>query len=231
MATKQAKRWPDIDFAETAHATVQDVYDAVLRERLPRRLGVFNGIPARGDRLLDSTDTHPDYEAAIVKSLREFVDDGDDVVVVGGGIGVSSVVAANRAGKRGHVTTYEASGEHVQIVEETARLNDVADHVITKHSIVGEARSTRGSREGAIVIPPEGLPECDVLELDCEGAETTILRALQIRPRVLVVETHGFLGAPTHEVRDCVTELGYEIVREEPEVEEKDVMVLTAVRQ
>lgn len=209
---------------------VQDTYNRLLRPRLPRRFGVFNGITARGDRLLDATDTHPEYEAGIVRSLRELVEFGDSVVVVGGGIGVSSVVAANQAGDDGTVTTYEASATHAnEIVPETVRLNEPPADIDVKHAVVGEAVSTRGAHTHADVVSPEALPSCDVLELDCEGAETGILRGMHVRPRVVIVESHGHLGSPTHSVREDLVELGYEIVREQPEVEAKDMMVLTAV--
>jgi hypothetical protein len=48
-----------------------------------------------------------------------------------------------------------------------------------------------------------------VLELDCEGAEVEILRELTIQPRVILVETHGLYGAPTHLVASLLEKRGY----------------------
>jgi hypothetical protein len=50
-----------------------------------------------------------------------------------------------------------------------------------------------------------------VLELDCEGAEVEILRELTIQPRVILVETHGLYGAPTHLVASLLEKRGYVI--------------------
>jgi hypothetical protein len=41
------------------------------------------------------------------------------------------------------------------------------------------------SQLATLVVAPVELPGCDVLELDCEGAEIVILRDMTIRPRVV----------------------------------------------
>ena len=59
------------------------------------------------------------------------------------------------------------------------------------------------------VLPPSQLPTCNVLEMDCEGAEVEILREMTIQPRVIVVETHGLYGAPTDLVASLLEKRGY----------------------
>jgi hypothetical protein len=59
------------------------------------------------------------------------------------------------------------------------------------------------------VLPPSQLPSCDVLQLDCEGAEVEILRETMIQPRVILVETHGIFGAPTNLVASLLEKRGY----------------------
>jgi hypothetical protein len=59
------------------------------------------------------------------------------------------------------------------------------------------------------VLPPSQLPQCDVLQLDCEGAEAEILRELTIQPRVVLVETHGLYGAPTDLIASLLKKRGY----------------------
>ena len=58
---------------------------------------------------------------------------------------------------------------------------------------------------------PEGLPECDLLELDCEGAEVEILTRMKIQPRTILVETHGAQGAPTALSRRVLEDRGYDV--------------------
>jgi hypothetical protein len=187
---------------------VQTLYDRLLRERLPRKLAVCNGVTARAARLLDATDVIPDYEAALVDGIRTCVRRGDEVVVVGGGYGVSSVVAARRAGPDGSVTTYEGAAEHVDLVAETCSLNGVADRVTVEHAAVGSDPNLYTDAGSARPVRPVDLRACDVLVLDCEGAETEILADVRPLPRSVVVETHGQFDAPPATVRAALTDRG-----------------------
>ena len=58
-------------------------------------------------------------------------------------------------------------------------------------------------------MPASQLPPCNVLELDCQGAEVEILRELVIQPRVILVETHELYGAPTDLVASLLKRRGY----------------------
>lgn len=77
---------------------------------------------------------------------------------------------------------------------------------------MGRAVSLRGEGGDAEVVPPTDIPYCDVLVLDCEGAEIDILEEMKIRPRAVVVETHGMFDAPEAAVRDRLDQAGYEII-------------------
>jgi hypothetical protein len=55
------------------------------------------------------------------------------------------------------------------------------------------------------VLPPSELPPCNVLELDCEGAEVEILREMNIQPRVILVETHDHFSAGNSRERAGLT--------------------------
>ena len=45
--------------------------------------------------------------------------------------------------------------------------------------------------------------------MDCEGAEVEILCEMTIEPRVILVETHGVLGAPTDLIASVLENRGY----------------------
>lgn len=223
-------------------------YKSDIRPSLPRRPTEYNGVTVRAARLFDSVipyqSGHPNgsqYESALVAGLREWAEVGDDVVIVGGGWGVTAVVAANQVGPEGHVDVYEGSKEFADRIHETLELNDVQDRVTVHHAIVGEERRIRGRKESADRLSPSGLPACDILELDCEGTEREIVQALEKReslPETILVETHGNLGAPPDEIADLLESLGYRVLgREiaESQLREaclrNDIYVLTASRK
>ncbi len=143
----------------------------------------------------------PDYEEALILGLRAHVRSGDRVVIVGGGIGITAVVAARATGSSGRVTCYEGSRDQIALIEQVLDRNGCRDQVDVVHATVGSAKFVYGSSEGARAVQVKDLPECDVLELDCEGAERDILEGLSRRPRILLVETHGCFGSPTADTR------------------------------
>ena len=151
----------------------------------------------------------PDYEATLVAGLSETIRPGDSVVVVGGGLGVTAVVAALRTGPSGTVQCFEGSKQYVRLVQQTAARNRITN-INVHHAVVAKLILVYGSGSDlGPVLPPSQLPPCDVLQLDCEGAEVEILRELTIQPRVILVETHGVFGAPTELVASLLEKRGY----------------------
>ena len=78
------------------------------------------------------------------------------------------------------------------------------------------------------------LPPCDVLELDCEGAEVDILQKMIIQPRGILVETHGLFGAPTVLVASLLQKRGYIVSDEgqaepDPNCTKNDIRVLLGI--
>jgi hypothetical protein len=209
---------------------VRAVYNRVVRPHLPSKIGVFNTVAARRVKLLDATDEFPEYEATMLDALRDAVEPADDVVVVGGGYGVSSVVAARRAGPDGSVTAFEPARERFAYIDDTAALNGVADRVDARRALVGPGVKVDGDGSGAGRVASADLPECDVLALDCEGAEAAVLRNAEVEPRVVVVETHDCFGTPEAETRDALRSLGYEVAERAADEPERGIYVLTAER-
>jgi hypothetical protein len=169
----------------------------------------------RGDKPLFDRFLPPDlqdnpiYEKALLEGLRANVRPGDRVVVIGGGEGITAAMAALLTGDKGRVTCFEGDRAGIGAVMRTAAANDVADRVSCVYAVVGENLGVFGTDVSDKVIAPADLPDCDVLEMDCEGSEVGILRGMRIRPRVVVVETHGFAGASTGLVVQILEECGY----------------------
>ncbi|GGL73033.1 class I SAM-dependent methyltransferase [Halocalculus aciditolerans] len=170
--------------------------------------------PKIDDYVLFNTISHkPEYKSTNIKGLQESVFVGDSVGIIGGGFGVTAVIAA-RLSDSESVHVYEASGERVEIIEETRSLNDV-DFTI-HHSAIGDIKEAPGNRGDYNTISPSSLPYFDVIEMDVEGAETKIINQLELLPETIIVETHGFLGSPSFETIDVLRNKGYDIVWKRP---------------
>ena len=194
-----------------------------------RKIGVYNGVAVRKEVLLRPDDVHTNYEKALVSQIRRTVESGEQIVVIGGGNGVSTTVAARRAGKSGHVISFEGSETRVEIARETTVLNKVSDRVTVNHAVVSNAQQLFSKAGAASQIEPGALPECDVLVMDCEGAELDILRDISIRPRAIVVETHAYLDSPEQEVRKVLCEKDYSVRERGVEDKETGAYVLNAL--
>ncbi|HQZ12253.1 MAG TPA: hypothetical protein PK286_05150 [Devosia sp.] len=208
----------------------------------PERLAGISGPDDRrlGDafveRLLPSPFYDPaGYEEALIRGLRQFVRANDRVTVVGGGAGVTAAIAAQLAGPTGRVICFEGTAKCASDVRKTAERNKV--EVDVRDAVVGVALHVYGKAADKLVAPLD-LPECDVLELDCEGAELMILGGMSLRPRHILVETHGFYGAPTKAVHEALEGLGYDVEdlglaepRQHTTCERRDIRVLAATRR
>lgn len=209
-------------------AGIQRAYNRLVRPHLPRKIASYNGVPVRQPRLFDATDHDPDYESALLAAVRRQVDRGDHVVIVGGGWGVSAVVAAREAGPGGAVDVIEASREQWGHVRETCRLAGVADRVTVRHAVVGEAIDVWGPVADADHVPPESLPAADVLVLDCEGAERPILEEFDGVPARMVVETHELFDSSHDVVAEALERSGYDCERV-TRMPGKDITMIEAV--
>jgi hypothetical protein len=201
------------------------LYRRTIRKLLPTIAEVkYAGIPISRERKVgDATlpdflipmalEDIADYEQTLVDVLRSQVRVGDRVIIVGGGEGVTAVVAAKAVGETGSVTCFEGNSLNVRNVKATAARNKVSNRLTVVHTVVGDAIAVYGvpDQHSTIVVSPAELPECDILELDCEGAELLILRDMAIRPRVIAVETHGVHGAPTQVVKELLEKLDYTV--------------------
>lgn len=225
------------------------LYRQAIRPWMPRAGQVhYAGIPVGYDRRWgdlsvplfwrpEYVDDAPEYEATLVRGLRQHVRRGDRVVVIGGGVGVTATIAALQAGPSGRVYCFEGASEGVEKVRRTAARNGVADRLMVQHAIVARSIAVYGTEPHDAHVAPGNLPDCDVLELDCEGAEVDILRDMSIRPRVILVETHGLYGASTSLVCSLLEGNGYDAIVGDvadplvrPYCEANDIRIVTGVR-
>lgn len=154
----------------------------------------------------------PNFEEGLVSLHREATQLGDDVLIIAGGYGVSTYHAYKSVGEKGSIIAYEASEERLEIFSDVVDRLDISDQVDVRYSIVGSNDGVVGATSAPIVSATD-LPDCDVLELDCEGGEYGILTELDIRPREIYVELHPHKVEESHLVEETLIKMGYNIKR------------------
>ena len=204
------------------------------REEPVDRTRILNGVAVPGTGFDQEADAFPEHESTVVAALRRHVRRGDRVVVIGGGWGTSTVVAARMTHFEGHVTTFEPSSTMLEILRRTIRANGVEAVVDLEHAAVGSVSESSerifGTADGH-PLEPESIPDCDVLDIDAEGAEFEILPRLTVQPRLLTVEAHTHIGGSTSEIECELDRLGYEIVEREPIAGSEDIINYVAVSE
>jgi hypothetical protein len=162
-----------------------------------------------------------DYEEQYVDSIRRYITEGQNVVLVGGGEGISTVATAEQVQSGGKVDVFEGGGEEAKKTKETVDINSVGGIVTVHHAIVSNDYSLRSSADGAEIVSPSELPECDTLAIDADGAEIPILEQVSIRPDKLIIEHHAvpdgdelIVEYQPDKIRSLIQGLGYEVVEE-----------------
>ena len=123
------------------------VYRRAIRPLLPltpvRYAGIVTGIDRRwGDASVPrlwapfAERDAPSYEAALLRGLDQQVRQGDHVVVVGGGFGVTATFAAIRAGAAGKVECFEGAREGTERVRRTAERNGVEGRIAMGEKVI-----------------------------------------------------------------------------------------------
>jgi len=215
-------------------ASLRHVYKLYIRNYIPKRdylikqnIKIYDPDYRFLDEYIMGSDfIIPDnHKQSNVLLVRKQINDGDDVITVGGGRGITSINAALEVGPSGSVTIYEPSKSQINELKQNSILNEVDNIITTRHAFVGEVIIDVDDVETARGISPEDLPECDVLELDCEGAEKEILEGLKTRPNTIIVETHPRQGTATEKISRILKQSGYSIIDKEKDRHCGDILV------
>ena len=192
------------------------------------KIVVQNGVAVRQKALL-TPNVYPNHELDLIIAMRDYLAPAQEVVLIGGGRGASTVVACHCVTKAGHVTTFEASSTSIPSINDTIDLNCVSDYVTVIHGIVGDGIAITGEAGNARIVSPTDLPQCDALVMDCEGAEVGILDEMTIMPDLIIVEIHPHFDATQQRVSDILDRKGYTIDRV-VDIRKVGVPILVAMR-
>lgn len=197
-----------------------------IRPLVPTTYADFNDVRVKDVKLFDQTKSFPDYESELCDQIGNFIQEGMNTTIIGGGRGVSTVHAARAVSDTGTINVYEGSREHVELVTDTIQANNVSSRVDVHHAVVAADIGVYTDTKAVRRINPADLSATDALVLDCEAAEIAILSEMEIEPRVIIVETHDRLvPGTTAAIRHILENRGYEIVEERDHAE--GIQVLT----
>jgi hypothetical protein len=225
-------------FVSLLYASTRFGYKTTIRPYLScRRYREFQGVEIRSkkrcQKVLDCffpTLSWPqDHKEANCELIKRYVSQGESGVVIGGGYGITSVVAANEVGQTGEVLIYEGAEKVIDDLLNTLSANEVANQTTVKHAIVGDAVDLKSPKEDANLIQPSELPSYDFIEMDCEGAEIDIILKMPTNIGTIIVETHPQKEAPTSAVEAALEKQGYKIVESAPDRAAGDVLVAKCI--
>ena len=151
--------------------------------------------------------------------------DGDRVEIVGFGRGVSTTHIL-RAGA-GTVTGYEGAANMISKGKKTVERNyDGTPSLDVRHAVVGESIDVYGDHSNAQSVHPSKLSDADVLVLDCEGAEISIVDNLGTQPQTILCESHPSKGAPVSKITSAMGDRYTTTVRKQkPRTDSKSVVI------
>lgn len=183
--------------------TIQTIYDLTIRTYLPKKYRLLAGVAVPDAPLLDFTADKKGYKHGLMSAISEGVKEGDQVALIGFGRGVSTVRAFDAGAEQ--VTAYEAAEEMISLARKTVEVNRPFNSQLTvEHAIVGDPIEIYGNDSKARIQSPENLSKTDVLILDCEGSEKSIIEKMGINPETIICETHPERGVPTDEVLNVI---------------------------
>lgn len=200
------------------------LYDRTIRPYLPPKIVVCN---VRKNALFDRKDVFPDFKTGLIDPIRKYTEDGWRIVEIGSGYGRATTVAARQT-DGGRVVAYEGSHRMAEHTRETLSMNKQTDNVEIVESAVGNPNDVWSADFD--VVSPEHLPDHDLLIMDCEGSEVSIIRNLKSRPNLIISEVHGQKGVSVEEFYSLLRNKGYRIERDTSLGPAEGHRVVTAVR-
>lgn len=188
---------------------LQLIYNNSIRNLLPKKDRTLAGVDVHDTPLFDLNADNPNYKIGLILSIYDHVSADDIVEIVGFGRGVTTTHIF-RAGAT-EVIGYEGAKNMLEKGVETVKRNcEDIPSLTVNHAIVGDPVDVYGDFSNAKIIPPSQLSTANVLILDCEGAEISILSNLSNYPETIVCESHPAEGAPAEKIIELL-ENRYEV--------------------
>lgn len=103
----------------------QKVYNRTIRPYLPTKYRLLAGVAVQDTPLFDFSADEPEYKRGLMKAIKQGVNEGDEVELIGFGRGVSAVRTFDEGAR--HIIAYEAAEEMIKLGK---KLLKIIDHAI-----------------------------------------------------------------------------------------------------
>ena len=184
---------------------IQQLYNSTVRDLLPEKNRKLTGVNVQDTPLFDIYADNPTYKIGLILAIYDYVSEGDSVEIVGFGRGVTTTHIFQAGASQ--VVGYEGAPKMIKKGVDTVKQNiGEINSMRIKHAIVGDPIDVYGDFSDAKTIPPAELAMGDILVLDCEGAEISILSNLGNYPDTVICESHPTKGSPSHKVSELLEE-------------------------
>jgi FkbM family methyltransferase len=170
------------------------------------------------------------HERGEVKFLETIVEEGMNVIDIGGNIGITTVTIARKIGRRGKLYSFEPIPEYFNILKKNIssnRLENARVHELAVTDQVGRARLYQKELSSRIVfeegakkfnvstttidrfLDEEKIERIDLINMDCEGSELLVLKGARETLRKNKVKIfceihHDFLKQLGQSVEDVI---------------------------
>jgi FkbM family methyltransferase len=184
------------------------------------------------------------YEADKQKLFTEYVKPGMVVYDIGANVGFYTLLASRLVGPSGHVYAFEPLGRNVSYLERHVNLNRLSNVTIIKAAVSDvnglarfrESHPAMGGLSAAgelevetIQIDSQNFRIPDVMKIDVEGAEQSVLRGsidtLRRHSPIIFLATHGLKAH--HACVSLLSDSGYELT----ELASPDELLARRIRQ
>ena len=99
---------------------------------IEKKKNIYSAIKYGNNLIKDN----PVKQGGLILAHQKYTKQGDTVVIVGGGNGITAVAASRIAGKTGKVIIYEGARKRVDKIKQTFELNNITNWVQINHAIV-----------------------------------------------------------------------------------------------
>jgi FkbM family methyltransferase len=180
------------------------------------------------------------HERGEVKFLESIAEEGMNAIDIGGHIGVTTVVIAKQAGKRGLVYSFEPVPEYFDILKKNLSANKLENVEAFQLAVTNRLETIDFYQQGGFsgIIPEEGakkfqsntttidrflngqkVERIDLINMDCQGSELLVLEGAKESLRKnrvkIFCEIHHSslkrLGQSVQHVVQYLQGLGYEV--------------------